>query len=436
MTKPRLLATLFALYASLAVLLLAFQMPPFMNADEGAHAMRADQILHGGLIARPDALVDGGIGAAAKRIDPINLHRDVKVTRALYAPAPWGERARLNAPNTAIYPPIFYLPAALAMGIGRQLGWTVLPTLTLARMTSGLASVAVAACAVALAGAGAVWLLALLLLPMSLAQMAAVSQDGPMLAAGALACALCIRLRDPAMAAWRRDLLLLSVCLACIGMARPPYAALAVLPLTCVRAPPWARVGAAAFALAAAALWWWIAATQVGVDVDHFHANDSGAQLLGLLKAPWRVFGIAWHTLARFGTNYETGFIGCLGWLDVNLPAAYVKSAYAMLAVAAGAAWLCGSGQRPRARLTLAASVAVCAGIFLIQYLTWTKVAADAVDGVQGRYFLLPAMVAGCLLARPGAGSRWADFLAVPVMVFPIFSIATAIHWITVRYYF
>jgi uncharacterized membrane protein len=437
MIPSRMIAAIFALYAGLAVLLLALQMPPFMNPDENAHAKRADQIAHFGLVAHGhDRNVDGGVPAGFARTQPLVGRQEAKISRGMYAPLGWGTLGPLDAPNTAIYPPVFYLPAATAIWVARHLGWTVLPAMTLARMATGLASVALGTCAVALAGNATVFIFAVLLLPMSLAQMAAISQDGPMIACAALSAALCIRLRDPIAAEWRGKLAALCLCLAAIAMARPPYAAFALLPLA-TRAPSPARLAGTVFSLAAAAAWWWMAATRAGVDLGHFHGNDSAAQLLGLLTAPWRIPVLAWHTLALHGCEYVIGFVGMLGWLDVALPLAYVKSALLVLGISILAAWLSGAGKAAPARLVVLSCAVACAAIFAIQYLTWTAVGANAVEGVQGRYFLVPALLAGIVLARPNrVASRLATALTCLVLLFPMFSIAMTIHRITLRYYF
>jgi uncharacterized membrane protein len=442
MIPPRMLAALFAVYAGVAVVLLAYRMPPFMNPDEGAHAVRADQISHFGLIAHggahgSPALIDTGIDTAYARFAVLVTHPEAGVAPTMYAPIGWGGRKQRGAPNTAIYPPLFYLPAAVALWVGRHTGWSVLPSIILARLATGFAAITLGTCAIALAGAGAVWLFALLLLPMCLAQMAAVSQDGPMLATAALATALWLRLQDGSRPAWHGDLAFLCVSLAAIGMARPPFAAFAILPLAASRPPRPARICAVVFILVCAALWWWVAATDSGVDINHFHANDSGAQMRALLFHPWRIVTVPWVTLAENGKIYAVQFIGWLGWMDVALPTAYVKAAYVSLTLAAASAWLGGTGKPSHARLLLLSIAAGIAGVFFIQYLTWTAVGADAVDGVQGRYFLVPALVAGGLLARPSVStSRLAAWLALPVMAFPIISIAITLHRITLRYYF
>jgi uncharacterized membrane protein len=81
--------------------------------------------------------------------------------------------------------------------------------------------------------------------------------------------------------------------------------------------------------------------------------------------------------------------------------------------------------------------LAACAGLGLIQYLTWTIVGAPAIDGLQGRYFLPPALLLGVVLGRAKVSSSTAAiWLATPVLMFPVASIAITMHALLIRYYF
>lgn len=76
-------------------------------------------------------------------------------------------------------------------------------------------------------------------------------------------------------------------------------------------------------------------------------------------------------------------------------------------------------------------------GVALIQYMTWTALGAPVVDGIQGRYFLAPALLLSIPLRRhpKPCGSNTAVWLAAPVLAFPIVSIAAMMHALVWRYY-
>ena len=68
-----------------------------------------------------------------------------------------------------------------------------------------------------------------------------------------------------------------------------------------------------------------------------------------------------------------------------------------------GVALTCGAARRARVRITALAIVAMTvAGILLSQYLIWSVVCGDALEGVQGRYFLeiLPLFLAALAVPR------------------------------------
>ncbi len=417
-------------------------MPPYQNPDEREHFLRADQVSNGGWLARsgPSAppLVDAGVVTAALPFLQVGADPQLHMTRAMYAPTGWGGRQVAGAPNTALYPPIFYLPAALAIRIGKWAGLDVLPTLKLCRFLSGAASVAIGVLAVALAGPAAVWLFAVLSLPMCLAQMAACGQDGPMIACTALAVSCALRLQIAERRGWVW-LALLCLCVALVGMARPPLAAFALLALLARSVPLGVRIVAVLAVVSLVAGWSWLAITLSGVDAAHLNGNDAYAQAAGLLRAPWLLVLIAYHTLRMARANYTAQFIGQLGWLNLALPAGFRAAAEVILGWAALLAWQAGRGARAPYAVSIAglAVLGGVAGMFAIQYLTWTKVGAVAVEGMQGRYFLQPALVAGLLFVRPTtSGARVAALGAWPVALFPIVTVVVCVQRIVLRYYF
>jgi len=193
--RPDVLAALFCVYGLLAVLGIALLMPPFQAADELAQFERADQLSLGVLVATQtnDASsggrIDRAIAEAGTIFDWLRFHPERKVARSMLESARsvrWSGQEEKSFPNTAIYPPFLYGPSAIGIATGRLLHWSIPDTLILARLISGLASVAVAACAIRYAGHAAPFLFTLLCLPMPLALFAATSQDGPMIALAAV----------------------------------------------------------------------------------------------------------------------------------------------------------------------------------------------------------------------------------------------------------
>jgi uncharacterized membrane protein len=443
MSRSSTLAVLYALLAALALLLLAPTMPPFQNADEPAHTYRADQISHFGLIAKrlPNGQVGGmtesGLAVIAARTAAIPFHQDAKLSPAMLAPIPWGVPAPAGFPNTAIYPPIFYLPAATMALAARHLGIDLPAGLVLMRIATGIATIVITSCAIALSGNAAIWLFTIMLLPMSLALTASVSQDGPMLACLAMVAALAAHLRHPAARHPRTAFAMICVLLALSAAARPPYLAFSLLLWTVPVRSKWRLIGLTAIILTTTA---WIAIVATNdLLVGAWDPEISPVrQFIGLAVHPWRFPMLIGATIRAFGTPLSRGFIGVLGWLDVGLPRPYYGLAWLILALAAWATWLTGCGKiSPRTMaLTALAAFGAASGIALVEYLTWTVVGAPVIIGLQGRYFLPCALVlsAGLIRELPSASAMPTRLTAL-LVAFPVISIAVTLHAVLLRYY-
>ncbi|UGV25861.1 DUF2142 domain-containing protein [Rhodopseudomonas boonkerdii] len=83
-----------------------------------------------------------------------------------------------------------YLPAVVGIWLGKSSGLSVVRTLYLARLLTGIATTLIGAIAIAVAIRSALWLFCVLLLPMTLSQMNAVTQDGMIFAMAALGVAM------------------------------------------------------------------------------------------------------------------------------------------------------------------------------------------------------------------------------------------------------
>ena len=301
--QPRLLAAAFVLYGLVATVFLAINMPPFQNPDEPNHFLRAAQLADGGLLGTrfstrgadglpritAGGLSDPAIMMALAPFNALPFHFDRRARRADWEPrVHWsGERVMQAYPNTVNYPPFFYAPSAIGVLVGRVAKMTVVQTLEVSRVMTGMAAVAVGAAAIASAGGAAVWIFMILTLPMSLSLIASSSQDGLLLACSALAGALVVRaLRWPSNANWKL-LAGLVVTLGLVAMARPPYGALALLPLGLTKLQLRWRILAAAAIMGCVAVWSGITAATALTNFGEFKGSDPVAQTAYLLRDPF-----------------------------------------------------------------------------------------------------------------------------------------------------
>lgn len=125
---------------------------------------------------------------------------------------------------------------------------------------------------------------------------------------------------------------------------------------------------------------------------------DAGAQLRCILSDPLHFVRVLAGDAVTNGRFYVEEMIGRFGPNSVKLPPIAITLGIVMLVVAA-----IGSAARPAPRLrgtAIAIAAATAAGILLSQYLIWSIVCGDAIEGVQGRYFLeiLPLVVVAAAL--------------------------------------
>jgi uncharacterized membrane protein len=223
-----------------------------------------------------------------------------------------------------------------------------------------------------------------------------------------------------------------------IAMARVPYFAFVLLLLATPVRSSWRVIGMLCMSVCVVG---WSARSAAHFPLPHWPQGvvSPGLQVLSLVTHPWRVPLLVVRTWQANDGIIVRGFIGQLGWLDVDLPALYRRIAWAGLALAAFLVWRRGSpwrAPRPWRLEALAIAGAVC-GVGLIQYMTWTVVGSPVVGGIQGRYFLVPAVVLAVLFSRDAGSARQsADWRAVPVLALPIISIAVTMHALILRYYF
>jgi uncharacterized membrane protein len=453
----RVIAVAFVFYGLIAVGILAINVPPFQIPDENAHFARAAEIAHGELIAfrfstigadgqeevTAGGHIDPALLAAMGPFQGIPFHANARVTGADWTPSiHWsGTQDLQRFGNSAVYPPFFYLPAALGVRLGEIVGLTVLQTLTLSRLLTGISAVAVGAAAIALAGGAAPWLFVILTLPISLSLIASTSQDSLLLACSALAGALFIRSARSSDKAARKEVLGLAIVLSLVAVVRPPYAAFALLLIVPTKVSLQIRFLAIALVATSVALWSGIVAAKSWTNYGAFMGANPAAQIEHLKNNPLIVLPIAFHTVVTHGRQYIVEFVGQLGSLDVTLPPAYHVVARVMLVVGLVAATLGLGGlpvTRTRRLLIAGALLLSIAGSFLLIYLTFNVPGNPTVDGVQGRYFL-PVALAGVILLGGLVNSWWQPSLYVSLVTmliaFPVVTISVVTHALVLRYY-
>lgn len=432
------LPLLYLAWALPLLLMLAVVTPPWQNPDEVGHMLRISQIAHGGLLAYRFGNTAGGDADPAifqsVDVNSVFQHSGQKVSLGMLARAgsvQWGAPEELAFALTAPYPPFLYAPAVLAVEAGRVLQLSVVHTLIAARMANAVAAALAAALALSLARRTRLALAVLLVLPMTAALFASAGQDGLMIAL-TIAVVACIdrvlaEERDPTF--W--EAMLIGVATALVITTRPPYLPMAALPLVCARRL-WRRAwinSAAIFAVAV--IWTGYVVSRVSVPL--LPGVNSAAQLMYILHQPWTILPIAVNTLVQLHVTYTMSFIGVLGLLDLVLPDWYYNAAWFVLLLAFACV---AAGPARRIWVVLLICLAAVGAVFFSEYLIWTVVQADHVDGVQGRYLIpLAAVLAMAVPTWRRLGQIVLGPALVAILGLAAITPMVIVHAIILRYY-
>ena len=400
---------------------------PFGTPDEAHHAARAISLSHGVWMARPGAGEYGAeIDANALRVmdgmDAIRMEwetgagyfldrRHGSVPEKLqrrYGEVRWaGRLAFATFPNTAVYPPVLYLPAMLGWRVGESAGLTIFQSLRLARLLCAVTAVVLGWMALRVCPVGARWLLiGFLMLPSTLFLNASCSQDAVLLAVAGLLMALIssalVQRRE--FRGW--ELVVVGLLLTICGTARPPYLGLGLLVFLPslelgVTRRIWIGPGAVFVGVVSVGVWWRSVVTAVGFDAadwaspekqvgylrEHFGVGmwtvlkGTAAGAVDLFSRGLYVMG--WNDLLA-GRWARVVLVLCLGAMVVFAPVCPVRTwaGRGLVAVAVGSSLV---------------------GISLAEYVIWTTPGGTTLYGVQPRYWL-PVLPLGMLLVRSLTG--------------------------------
>jgi uncharacterized membrane protein len=409
LVDSRVISMIYVIIGLTTAITLAVCMPPMMNPDEIAHFSRADQISRGHIIGqRFDARTAGGeiavgIGAVNWALREVPMHPAVKVTKEMISEANaahWTDGVtRGGFANSVVYPPVFYIPSAIGIEIGKGLNLRVTDTLYISRILSAVTSVAIGAIAVFVSGTAAPWVFTILTLPTVLSLSATSGQEGLLNATAALACACFVRLvadQDGKLRIFYTGSFGLGLAIA----ARPPLLPL-VLILLAIPGVMW-RHRAIGLAIVIVGTAGWMAASapayvhpRIGMD-STINPDDFGTikQLRYIIAHPLGFCFVLAKTLQVFGANFYKALIGVLGWYDVFVPRWYILGASINIALAFIASISKRDGPRSPSAVTAIALTGCLFTVMTTQYLAWTPVGLDIILGVQGRYFVAPALFA------------------------------------------
>ena len=360
--------------ALLAGLLYAVVTPPDRVPDEYGHFLRAVAIAEGNVFPRvglrsPGHHFPAGIWMFGHQLFKGDM-------RAAYA-EPLNREKRAGIEFPAWYSPVPYaIPAAVAF-VGLHADLRPFWIFYLGRIANLLACLGIAWLALRAIPKRAAVAAAVLLLPMTLYELASWSADAMTISVALLLTCLIVRNMEA-----EGSMGAMAAVAFVLGLCKPVYFLLA-LPALAIRR----RTGIVV--IAAMLLGTLLAAASARSGQYNPRPElpvDPGQQLRCVLDDPLRFAGIFLGDMRVHGRFYLEETVGRLGLMDVKLPVVLIVAEWLLLlwvALSSGVRW------RMPARLgALAACALTIGGISLAQYLIWSVICGDTIEGVQGRYYL------------------------------------------------
>jgi uncharacterized membrane protein len=442
-----------ALLLAIAVVVigLAAIVPPVQAPDEPSHVSRAYMLAHG----RPvlDALPDGRSGGNVDRgllefmavWSPLVRQPSVRATPDMEARAAlvaWsGETSFRSFRATSLYSPLPYLPAAVALGIGETTGLSVVRSYQLANAAVITCSLVTLWCAFRVLRPNPA-VIAVIVLPMSMFQIASPVIDGLCMCLTTLVMAVFVRVVRDGDRAPRGLVPLMALAAVVVVTARPQVLPIVMLvPLCGLYGHRRISIWTGACALAVTAAWMTFALlTNHSVRPD-VPSLGTAEVVRGYISDPASLVRVVAATLDSPGwaAAQFRSFVGVLGALDTPLrPEVYpVLAGLAVTCVIASVRLSAPRTARLAAFALLAVAVISATLVLLTLLMLFTPHPTLTIRGIQGRYFLIPALVAAyattCSWSEAPRWRRWVGGFAMWGLI--CISAAAAVSAAASRYY-
>lgn len=438
--------------AAIAILLilgcaiLSVIIPPLKSPDEHDHIERAYLLGKGVIVSeRPEGKASGGnIDTGLSAYLNSFLPSQDKLTEAELAAAreiQWsGQRVYDPSPGAAYYFPVIYLPQTSALLLGEHLGMTVDTSYRLARAFALLAAALLIFLAFRVYPANPLTVV-LIALPMSLFQLSSASLDGISTALAIFIIATFLRIAKGKGNTPSRYVYALAIAITILTTSRIHAAPVLLLLAACYW---YTNDKKALYLLVSSTLIftvWTAIAIKTTVDLRVTTSAPVSEVVVFYLKTPFQFFHVLWESVSDKSLQdfYRKSFLGILGWLDTPFEkGCYEALSLGILAIAAlSFSWGEFKDEWRQRSLLIFIAVAGTLLIFFALLVTWTPHPAGNIAGVQGRYFMIPAV----FLAYGIGGNKvlfegWRGKIATAAcLLFFIFSVAETSKVLVERYY-
>lgn len=309
----------------------------------------------------------------------------------------WSGSERIHImPGTGYYLPLIYLPQATALWIGRSLDLTIEWSYRITRLLTLIVSLSLVFVSCHLIRPNPATM-AILILPMSIYQFLSPTIDGLSTAIVLLSLALFVSMMQVGSSYDRQRFLLLLGLILILGTTRNHLACLVVLLFVLA----WHERSTERFCWSIIAtlviLAWNLYALQSVNDQRILRELSTSQIILYYLHHPGSLIQVIFNTVTNVDVLdfYQKSFIGILGALDIPL----IDAFYAVLWILLFVCFVCSIRPSDVAAVIQIRWVLVSCSllssvlIFTALLLTWSPHPAVRIEGVQGRYFTIPAIM-------------------------------------------
>ncbi|RMH93342.1 DUF2142 domain-containing protein [Lysobacter pythonis] len=429
-------------FVAFSSLLLSVLIPPQQSPDETAHFGRAYSLLNNEvLIKRLEGRANQHMDEGFHEYDRVwssslPFKPDNQVTREMQEQAralKWHDKELEYYNPAAVYFPSLYLPASLGIGLAKWLQQPPWVAASWARFGMWFIAILSMGLALSIIQVGRCFMAAVMVLPMTLAQIGSSNLDSITISGTFLLISIYTwQLSSHAIKApqnirrWGEGASWLLLLL--LAMAKPVFLVLLLLPLYIYegrRERKWRGWGVGAMIVFMVLAW------QLHVSYNFENPNPSVqeaplSRLFEALTSPLDTINLFFHTFNEKILFYWESMVGILGWLDTPLPKGAYILAGGLLFISLISDMMGPARIDSSAKLVLGlVFLSYVVGVMLMLWVAWTPVGSKVIEGVQGRYFLplLPVMgvvLAGMLSSKFSASSLYKKVVVVFFIIYMV----------------
>lgn len=407
----------FVLFLGVIAILMSILIPPFQTPDEHTHFLKAVSMSYGHVRANKISPTEVGellpsvYGTTIEHYIYMYGRSDQKVNeKMLKEDILSGFNGQDDAfskfENTAMYPPVFYIPQAVGVFIARSVGLSVVMQLYVARIMLALAWTVTMFYAVRILPRNKILMLCVLALPSVYIVVASASSDAITFSMIALITSIVFRLRTSLnVKETRRMLSIVALCGVAMGLAKIPYNAAVLLLLLIPKSQFEGIVSrkkylAGVIGISLLLTFSWTAFVH-DIYVKTNPDANTAAQIQHLTNAPLETIAVMSNSLFfdQVSNFMVTDGAGVSTWFNVKVSMTFVVVSYLVIAALALVA-------PPKKEVPTFSSkekifvvlgvLACCYLVELLIYLSFNKPGSPEVEGLNARYFiplLLPLLM-------------------------------------------